>query len=286
MVNTPTSSVWTPRVKKMLFLEALDMQIMDAIPTAKSLQEIARETKIPRTSVAYNLKNLVGRGLVETSKYGKRLRYIALTNSKLVEYVEKGLDEINIANTEKKGARIKPTKENEFIIYIGIKDIVPAYARIAAENKNERVKAIQHHRSYREIFEKASAKLIEEFNDAIRKNNIIVDGILNNSAYKDYMAEIKANPDKYKSATEGLNERSADYHVFADNLFDYDAEIWLFKSTTLLINWHEEVAIEITNASMTGFIRDMFEFVKAGSVKIDHNKMMRELIDGLKLKSA
>ena len=58
-----------------------------------------------------------------------------------------------------------------------------------------------------------------------------------------------------------------------------DCELWLFKSTTLLINWHEEVAIEITNQSMTPFLRDMFEFVKSGGKKIDHNKVMKGVLE-------
>ena len=70
----------------------------------------------------------------------------------------------------------------------------------------------------------------------------------------------------------------ADYTVFSDEFFNYDAEIWIFKTTTLIINWKEEVAIEITNANMTGFLKDMFEFVKVGGSKLDHNKAMRDLL--------
>lgn len=70
----------------------------------------------------------------------------------------------------------------------------------------------------------------------------------------------------------------ADYTVFPDNFFNHETEIWIFKTTTLIINWYEEVAIEITNAHMTKFFKDMFEFVKAGGRKLDHNKAIRELL--------
>jgi hypothetical protein len=52
----------------------------------------------------------------------------------------------------------------------------------------------------------------------------------------------------------------------------------MFKDTTLIVNWSDEVAIEITNTNMTKFLSDMFEFVKMGGNKVDHNRAMRELL--------
>jgi hypothetical protein len=71
----------------------------------------------------------------------------------------------------------------------------------------------------------------------------------------------------------------ADYTCFADDKFNHDAELWLFKNTSLLINWRDEVAIEITNRSMTAFLKDMFEFVKEGGQKIDHNLAVRGALE-------
>jgi len=125
---------------------------------------------------------------------------------------------------------------------------------------------------------KADAVFIE-FNEAIKKNHIILDGMLNRGAYNAYKEEIKKDPEKHADMIESLEGRMADYTVFSDEFFNYDSEIWIFKTTTLIINWNEEVAIEITNANMTGFLKDMFEFVKEGGSKLDHNKTMRELLN-------
>ena len=103
--------------------------------------------------------------------------------------------------------------------------------------------------------------------------------MLNESAYNAYKDELKTEPDKNKSVIKSLEGRMADYTIFPNNMFNYDSEIWLFKTTTLIINWHEEVAIEITNANMTGFFQDMFEYVKAGGRKYDHNEAIRKLLN-------
>jgi len=103
--------------------------------------------------------------------------------------------------------------------------------------------------------------------------------MLNRSAYNAYKDEIKKDPEKHADMIKSLEGRMADYTVFSDEFFNYDSEIWIFKTTTLIINWNEEVAIEITNAKMTGFLKDMFEFLKEGGSKLDHNKAMRELLN-------
>jgi hypothetical protein len=162
---------------------------------------------------------------------------------------------------------------------VGAKEIIPAYKRIASANRNERVRAIQHHRSWNELIKKISPAQLVEFNEQIKKNHLIIDGMLNKSAYKAYREEIKNAPDKNESAIKSLEGRMADYTVFGDEFFNHDAEIWIFKTTTLIINWHEEVAIEIINANMTWFLKDMFEFVKASGDKLDHNQALKEVLE-------
>ena len=74
----------------------------------------------------------------------------------------------------------------------------------------------------------------------------------------------------------------ADYTILPDEYFDYDVEIWIFKETTLIINWHQEIATEIRNKDITGFLRDMFDLMKNSGRKIDHNKLIREIKSQLK----
>jgi hypothetical protein len=270
---------WQDKSLNILGLSETETAILDCITTAKSIQEIADETALSRTGINYGLGQLAGKGLVTRYKHGKRSLYVGANLPDLARKLENISQEIHVSSGGIKGARIRTSKEDEFVIHVGTKEIIPAYSRIASMNKNERVRGLQHHRSYKEIVEKASSKLLAEFNGAIIKNDIILDGILNEGAYKAYADEMKADSKKYKDAVESLEGRMADYHVFSDNFFNFDAEIWIFKTTTLIINWNEEVAIEITNANMTGFLKDMFEFVKMSSNKIDHNKKMRDLLE-------
>lgn len=269
---------WHDNSLKILSLTETEIAILNVLTEAKSVQEIAKDTRLSRTGINYALKTLISKELVISKRKGKRHVYLTIPLDELAKKIKKTLDEIEIANAEKKGVKVKLTKKDEFIIHVGPKEIIPAYKRIAAENKNERIRAIQHHRSWLEIIKTITPKQLIEFNEAIKTNHIILDGMLNESAYKEYEKEIAEDPEQHLDVAKSLEGRMADYTVFPDDMFNQDAEIWIFRTTTLIINWKEVVAIEITNAAMTGFLKNMFEYVKAGGRKIDHGKAMRNVL--------
>ncbi|MEN9558367.1 MAG: hypothetical protein RL141_736 [Candidatus Parcubacteria bacterium] len=266
---------WNDKALKMLSLTDTEATILDALTEPKSVQQLAQDTSLSRTGINYAIQSLVTKELVTPKKVGKRYVYAALSLEGLAKKLQKTLEDIEVANREKKGVRVRISKRDEFIIHVGSKEIIPAYKRIAAENKNERIHAIQHHRSWNELIEKISPKQLAEFNEAIKANHIILDALLNEGAYEAYQKEIAEDPQKNLEAVKSLEGRMADYAVFPDEFFNYDAEIWIFKTTTLMINWKEGVAIEITNANMTGFLTDMFKFVKAGGRMLDHHKALK-----------
>jgi sugar-specific transcriptional regulator TrmB len=269
---------WKNKSFKIFSLTETESTVLNVLDTPKNVQNLARNSSLSRTGVNHVLENLIDKGLVRFEWLGKRRIYSAVTLDQLSEKFRKTLEEIEIANPDKKGAKIKISKENEFIVHVGSGEIIPAYKRIASENKNGRIRAIQHHRSWNGLIEKISPEQLVEFNESIKRNHIILDGMLNRSAYKAYGAEIKNDPEKHTDAIKSLEGRMADYTVFSDEFFNYDTEIWIFKTTTLIINWKEEVAIEITNSNMTGFFKDMFEFVKEGGSKLDHNHAIRDIL--------
>ena len=269
---------WKNKSFKVLSLTESETTILNTLGTSKNVQGMARDTFLSRTGINHVLKGLIAKELIKFEWIGKRRFYLAVTLEQLSQKFQQTLDQIEIANKDRKGARIKISKEDEFVIHVGAKEIIPAYKRIASENKNERICAIQHHRSWSVLVEKISSKQLIEFNEAIKENHIILDGMLNRGAYNAYSEEIRKDPEKHADMIKSIEGRMADYTVFSDEFFNYDSEIWIFKTTTLIINWSEEVAIEITNANMTGFLKDMFEFVKDGGSKLDHNKAMRDLL--------
>jgi hypothetical protein len=274
---------WTQDSYKILGLDKTEVSILNVLNTAKSIQDIAKDSKISRTGTVYCVNKIQSKGLITYIRLGKRKLYIAITEKELVNHLQQIVDTIKIGDLNKKGVRVKISKENEFVIHVGVKEIIPAYERISSINKNDRVKAIQHHDSWNELLKKVPSKQLQQFNQSLITNNIILDGILNEGAYDSYVTELRNDKSKeFRKSIESLTGRMADYTYFSDNFFKYNAEIWIFKNTTLIINWNEEVAIEITNHSMTNFLKDMFEFVKLGGKKINHNEAMKKILENNK----
>jgi len=271
---------WSDTSLKILSLTKTEIAILNVInDVSKNVQDISLGSKISRTGINHALKYLMKKGLVNCSLIGKRRVYTSVDLVQLTKKFQQVLDQIEISRKDTRGAKIKISKEDEFIIHVGLKEIIPAFKRIAFENKNERVRGIQHHRSWKELINKITPQQLIEFNQTIKDNKIIIDGILNKSAYISYKKEIQKDPQKHTEAIKSLEGRMADYTIFPDEFFKHDAEMWIFKTTTLIINWKEEIAIEITNKNMTGFLKDMFEFVKKSGSKVNHNETVRKLLE-------
>jgi predicted transcriptional regulator len=249
----------------MLGLSSREKRILSALTKPLSPVKISSETNIPRTTINYILKQLVKRKLVQMTKLGKRNQYTAT-------------QEIDI-RSEKKSVHLKVSDQSEFYIHIGIEDVIRAFYRIAQSNKNERVRAIQPNKSWKLVHLKLTPDQLISFNHAIIENKIIVDAVVQDNAYTLYRDELKLKKIVRNDVAKSLMNRMADYTTVPYRWFDYNAEIWIYSQTVFFINWDKCIGIEITNSDIMNIIKDMYEFVKAGGNKLDHNKAMQELLN-------
>ena len=274
---------WSNKSLCFLGLDEKEMQVLEAFETAKSHGQAAKDTIVPRTTVAFITDRLIKKGLVLPVKHGKRFLYVAINEEQLRGRLKQMLGEIQATANERKGAQIRISKESQFTIHVGIKEVIEAYSRIAALNKDTRIKAIQSYKSWITIVEKLGPEGLIRFNQYVRDNNLIIDGILQDKQYKWYGEYLKEHPQpKSVDTAESLGSRMADYTLVPSEFFDVHSEIWIFRTTVIIINWRDEVAIEITNDQMMAFLRDMFEFVKQGGRKINHEEELRKMMERVK----
>lgn len=270
---------WSNKSLSFLGLNETEIKILDVLSIALNHQDIAHAASIPRTTAAFITKNLMKKGLVLPVMHGKRFRYIALTEEQLSMRLEQMLGEMKSTARERKGVQIRLSKESQFSIHIGTKEVIQAYLRIATANKDTRIKAIQGSKSWGSLLTKLSSDELIKFNQAVKDNKIIVDGIIGDNSYDDYREYLKMEAGaNVKKAAESLTGRMADYTTVSKEFFDVYSEIWIFNTTVIIINWNEEIAVEITNREIMTFLRDMFEFVKVGGKKVNHEATMREVL--------
>jgi len=269
---------WTQKTLEIFGLTATQAKILGGLDIERTLSEIVRESHISRTGANYCLMQLIERGLVYRKKQSKKHYYKALSPQELSEKLETIILQLQVASGVSKSVKVRTSKESEFIIFRGIKEIIPAYERITSLNKNERLRVIQPNKSWMNLHKKLSSSQLIRVNDTLRDNKIILEAILQKNAYMLYEKFFQNDPEKIADIAKSFTGRMADYTLVSQTIFDYHAELWIFKHTGLMINWEEEVALEITNENLVGFLRDLFEIAKASGIKVDHNGMMREMI--------
>src|SRR3989344_5875313 len=123
---------WTNKSLSFLDLDSEEAKILESLAQAKTPSEAAAEVKIPGTTIAFKVKHLLKKGLVLPIKNGKRFRYISLTESQLKDRLQNIIGEMETTVGERKGSQVRLSGENEFIIHVGTKEIIPAYERITS----------------------------------------------------------------------------------------------------------------------------------------------------------
>jgi hypothetical protein len=193
---------------------------------------------------------------------------------------------MKLTASERKSVQIRLSKESQFTIHVGLPEVIDAYSRIASANKSTRIKAIQSNKSWNTIVEKLAPEQLIQFNKSVIDNDLIIDGILQDNYYDQYAEYLRHNPQEISTDTaKSLTGRMADYTLVPKQYFDVYSEIWIFNTTVIIINWYEEVAIEIINPEMMSFLRDMFEFVKLGGKKVNHEEAMRKVLESVSNKA-
>jgi sugar-specific transcriptional regulator TrmB len=80
---------WTKENLALFGFTKEEGEIFSILEDTLSLQEISRQLPIPRTTIAYTLKNLLKRGFVCKVPDGKRFKYTSLSLEQLQERIEK-----------------------------------------------------------------------------------------------------------------------------------------------------------------------------------------------------
>lgn len=147
--------------------------------------------------------------------------------------------------------------------------------RAIAAHPGQRIRGIQPNKSWMSAHRKNTYNLVK-LNEMIKDNRIIMDGIIQKSAYKKYRAFFSSS-NKLKKMVASFDGRMADYVAVDDNYFDQNAELVIFSDLVFLTNWEREVTIELRDQYIVDLLRDMFDIIKTTERKIDHNQEMKSI---------
>ncbi len=241
---------------------------------------LAREIKLPRTSLNYALKKLHQRGLVVTKPHGKRRVWTMHDNLELRDrFFAVGE---SFAPAEKGISSFAVSPEMRIEIFRGSKNLLRLWHMMTDLDKFERLYCIQPDASFNAALGHAlggaSYQEILDINAKIKARKIIVEALVHEHSAHTIPETLAAREVEPAQFLGGFVGRLADTMKLPPEFMDVSAEMYLYRETFVIINWAHEVGITITNKEISQFFKSLFEAAKYLSHKYDQNERMAQKI--------
>lgn len=257
---------------KFLGLSDDERKIIDALSDAKSAKvtDLARTTKIPRTTVFFLLNKMKRRGLAERVTVKRHKEWKTVSSADIANRLREALR----AFEKQSGMAGMATGDDAGIeLFQGRQNIREAYHKIFQASKNDRVYAIQGNMSARLSLQKIEKEYFFDFHRQFKKRDVILEGIIGKSALRLFHEEL------------GLEElrshlgRLVVAYVVPDEYVNFDMDVLFFGRFVLLINFEKESVMVIKNEFMVRMLRGLLMALQASGTKIDLNSYIKRLIE-------
>jgi predicted transcriptional regulator len=260
-----------PEQIKLLGLSSAEVKVLDALRSGKDTPLlISGHTKVSRPAIYEILERLHKRGLIKSNiRNGKK--YWSQAKEKDLEQeiykTKKALFGISDQVEE-----VHSLSDSTVIVHRGGDAIRTLLFGIIKDNKNQRLYGTMGDTiaiGWEKVF---GTEMTNEINRFIKKNGIIVEGIL---PFGWFERQTKLLGVKWAKDFEG---RMAINHEIEEEYFNHGGQVWIFKNSLYLIAMNEELIIEVRNSEIQKLILSMFGFIQDNSRKFDVNRRLRELI--------
>jgi sugar-specific transcriptional regulator TrmB len=225
---------------------------------------VHKETGISRTAIYNILSNLKKRNLVLKSKKDGRFYYKAQETSALSEEIYQLKSELlGLAEGQNE---VAITHNSDLIVYKGMDSVKRTYRNFFVRHKKERFIGIQGGDVLRLHNELLGTGYINSVNQTIKKNKMIVEGIISNNWRNNAAIHFD---------TEWLGDytgRMANIHEIDSKYFNHLGEIYIFGDTMYLISFADELIIELTHSHIAKAVRSLINYITDNTHTVNINE--------------
>lgn len=277
--------MFNPSFSRLLHLTEDENKVLSCLSLGnKSMSDISRLTKVPRTTLYTTVGSLLSRGLIEKYKESNKTIISLVEKDKIDSLIfnESSFVRNNRRKNDTGTDEAKLPSNQDFKILYGLENLVSVYKKICNQ-KNERIYTIQPTSSMLTVVAKLSPQQLVEINESVKKNKIIFDAIIHQNYMATYMNKYidqEGHRQTQQSLLKSLQERLSDTRVIDNQYLNVSSEIFLTSTRLYILDWKHESCIEINNRNIVSLIKGMFLFVRAHSIKIDYHKLIAEALDG------
>jgi hypothetical protein len=266
--------LWSKEMILLLGLKPKEVALLRALTGRElSVAELSDRAKVARMTLYPLLTRLRARGLVDYRRSRKRRLWGLVPGAQLRTRLEVAQSEL-APHAERRGHTVRVASEygTELVFHRGVRRILDVIAELIAQERDGVLKGIQSTSSGYRGLEKSGEIAASKINALIKQHKIIVEAVLDESFLR--TAQTRTGT-RWKKSYLG---RMANTSIVPDAYLNFNADLFLFSRRALLINWHDEVAIDITNAEMLKLLGRLFDFMHASGRKVDTNALVRDAL--------
>ena len=241
-----------------------------------SVTELARITRLPRTTCDHIVKRLLGRGWVESEKYGKRLVWKRVSDKKIKQLLEE------VARTEHKTnlsfsqtdigelVRVAFGQGHEVKVHTGIESLIAIYEELAQVPRGHRVYVVESFATVQAVIERVPTEVITRINKQIRARGIIFEAL----ASDEYFWE--ASKMAGQEWLESFERKQHILYCLPESEFAKE-QMLVFEGKVFFLNWHDGHAVEIANEDIAKLHITMFYTMAEQAKKIALHELIQEV---------
>lgn len=255
----------TPSKPRVLDISDEELHVFECLQSPLNPTELAKMTKIPRTTIAYFLKKMVNRGLVIKTRRGKRFAYTRNGSENLSRLT----DELRVFFDPSLSVLTIPYFDG-LKAYKGISSIIALHqGLLKAEPKYSRVKVIQPNQSFLNMFDNATVEQVVSMNTVISESKVILDAVIEENAYQVYEEYWELDPEGFSRLNPTFTNRTTDYVTVPSGKISFSNELWIYFDSVVICNYKDKIAVVITNRETRGLVEALYDSLKESGRRIN-----------------
>ncbi len=259
-------------IKESIFkFNTSESKLLDMFAESKewvNIADMAKKTHLPRMTCHDAVGSLLKRGILVKKNIKSKKYYTLVDEDTAINQVKSIFKTKNRAGTK---SHIQKSIGDDVTILSGIDNCHAVWRKIADLKRGDRIKFIQPNSSIKETFDKLGIDALYPSNDALNDNGIISEGIIQSDCHE-FVFNLLKNASGHDFAIKELGKmakRPSDIILVDRRYFNKSTELFVIKDVVYLVNWKDEIVVEIKNKVIRDFIIELYELARGYGKKIN-----------------
>lgn len=240
-----------------LNLSSKERAVLHALQVSTEPEKISLlslKAKLPHSTTSFILRKLEMRKLAERIKVDNHFRWKYRRNISIVE-------------------NLSPEALKDTFLHVssGMENLNREFMKILEIDGGNRLYAIQGSGISKTILNKIDNEFIFDFHQEVRRQELIIEGVIAESVFQLFKQMTVAQLDSHL-------DRLTIVYVLPDELIHFPFDVFIFKDTTLLIDYEKERLVRIEDGAFAQVFKALFNLAQQFGTKVNLNQHIEKLI--------